>query len=116
MTLVYSFLFCGLVCLIGQMILDNTKLTPGHVTSMFVVIGCILAGFNLYDRIGNVVGAGASIPIVSFGNVLVNGAYTGYQQLGIIGLFANILSGVGVGISSAVIFGFFFSCLGKVKD
>ena len=116
MTLVYSFLFCGLICLIGQVILDNTKLTPGHVTSMFVVLGTILATFNLYEKVGNVVGAGASIPIISFGNVLLNGAYAGYQQFGVIGLFSHLLSGVSVGISSAIIFGFLLSSFGKVKD
>jgi len=116
MTLVYSFLFCGFVCLIGQIILDNTLLTPGHVTSMFVVLGSILSAFNLYDVWAVMIGAGANIPIISFGNALVNGAYTGYQQIGVIGMFGNLLSGVGVGISSAVIFGFILSSFSKVKD
>ena len=116
MTLVYSFLFCGLICLIGQIILDNTTLTPGHVTSSFVVIGTILGTFNIYDHIASIVGAGANIPIISFGNVLVNGAYNGYQQMGFLGLFGNLLTGVSVGISSAIIFGFILSQFGKVKD
>lgn len=58
MTLVYSFLFCGLICLIGEIIFDNSKLTFGHITSMFVVVGAILSVFGIYDKIVGVVGAG----------------------------------------------------------
>ena len=116
MTLVYSFLFCGFICLIGQIILDNTKLTPGHVTSGFVVIGAILGGFNIYDRIVNFVGAGANIPIMSFGNVLVGSAYQGYIQKGFLGLVGNMLSAVSVGIVGAIICAFIMITFAKVKD
>ena len=68
MLLINSFLFCGLVCMIAQIILDNTKLTPGHVTSMFVVIGAFLDSFSFYDKIIKVVGGGALLPITSFGH------------------------------------------------
>lgn len=116
MTLVYSFLFCGLVCLIGQIILDNTKLTPGHVTSMFVVMGALLGVFNLYDKIGSIVGAGASIPISSFGNLLLNGAYEGYLEMGTIGLFSGMLITVSAGVVSAVVFSFVSTLFTKAKD
>ena len=68
MIYVYSFLFCGFVCLIGQLILDNTKLTAGHITSIFVVVGSFLDTFSIYDKIINYVGAGALVPITSFGH------------------------------------------------
>ena len=116
MTLVYSFLFCGLVCLIGQLILDNTKYSPGHVTSGMVILGTILGCFNIYDKITAFVGTGASVPIISFGNILVNSAYQGYLMQGIIGIFGNMLTGVGVGIVSAVVFAFFLSLFSKVRD
>ncbi len=116
MTLVYSFLFCGTLCLIAQVIMDNTKLTPGHLTTMFVVVGTILGCFNLYDKISEVVGAGAFIPIMSFGNTLITTAYEGYLKEGVLGLFGNMLSGVGVGVVSAVVFAFFFSMLSKIRD
>ena len=74
MTIFYSFLFCGFVCLLGQIILDNTKCTPGHVTSLFVVIGAFLGMVGLYDKIIECVGVGANVPITSFGNTLFNGA------------------------------------------
>lgn len=116
MTLFYSFIFCGFVCLIGQIILDNTKLTPGHVTSILVVVGCILGVFGIYDKIIDFVGVGANIPITSFGNTLFNGAYLGLKSGGFIGLFENMLSNVSLGISSAVIFSFIFTLVSKVKD
>ena len=65
MTYVYAFLFCGFVCMIAQLILDNTKLTPGHVTSIFVVVGALLDVAGIYDKIVLYAGAGALIPITS---------------------------------------------------
>ena len=97
MTILYSFLFCGLVCLIGQLILDNSKLTPGHVTSTLVVVGAFLSMFGIYDNIIDIVGVGASIPITSFGNTLFNSAYTGFKSHGFLGIFNNIIcSEVGI--------------------
>lgn len=116
MTLVYSFLFCGLICVIGQIILDNTTLTPGHVTSLFVVMGAILGVFNLYDKIVEMVGAGASIPISSFGNLLLNGAYQGYLEMGTLGLFSGMLITVSTGVVSAVVFSFIVTLFSKAKD
>ena len=61
-----AFIFCGLVCLIGQILLDNTKLTPAHITSLFVVIGAFLDTFNIYDKFVLWAGGGALVPITSF--------------------------------------------------
>ena len=116
MTILYSFLFCGLMCVIGQIILDNTKLTPGHVTSILVVVGAFLGMIGCYKKIIDLVGAGANVPITSFGNTLFESAYTGIKSGGIIGLFNNILSNVSLGISGAIIFSFIFSLISKVKD
>ena len=115
MTIIYSFLFCGLVCLLGEIILDNTNLTPGHITSIFVVIGSFLGTFGIYDKISSIVGAGANLPIISFGNSLVNGTYIGYLQDGFLGLF-NMLSKVSVGISAVIIFSFFLMLIFKPRD
>ena len=84
-----AFLFCGLVCLVGQIILDNTKLTPGHITALFVVIGAFLDIFGIYDRIILWAGGGACVPITSYG---------------IMGLFMGIFALTASGISSAIIF------------
>ena len=116
MTLVYSFLFCGLLCLIGQIILSKTKLTPGHITSLFVVIGAFLAIFDIYDKIANCVGAGANLPIMSFGNTLTNYVYEGYLKSGVLGLFNNMLAGVSTGVVAAVGFSFIIMIFTKPKD
>ena len=116
MTIFYSFLFCGFVCLIGQIILDNSKLTPGHITSLFVVIGAFLGMLGIYDKIINCVGAGANIPITSFGNTLFNGAYEGFKSSGFMGILENMLGNVSLGIVSAIVFSFLFTIPNKVKD
>ena len=116
MTILYSFLFCGLICLIGQIILDNTKLTPGHITSIFVCIGSFLGMLGIYDKFIKCIGAGSNIPITSFGNTLFNSAYLGYKANGLIGIFDNMLSNVSLGITSAIIFSFIFTIITKVKD
>src|SRR5574344_1092674 len=74
MTYLYSFLFCGFVCAVAQIILDNTKLTAGHITSIFVVVGAFLDVFNIYDKIILKVGGGSLVPITSFGHLLIHGA------------------------------------------
>ena len=116
MTIFYSFIFCGVICVLGQIILDNTKCTPGHVTSLFVVLGAFLGMIGIYDKIIDYVGTGANIPITSFGNTLFKGAYTGFKNGGFLGLFDNMLCSVSLGITSAIIFSFLFSLIAKVKD
>lgn len=111
-----SFLFCGAVCLIAQLILDNTKLTPGHITSMFVVIGAFLDTFSIYDKIITYVGGGALVPITSFGHLLIHGAMEKASGLGFIGLLMGMFDLIASGITSAIIFTFFFSLFFKPKD
>ena len=111
-----AFLFCGLVCLIGQIILDNSKLTPGHITSIFVVIGALMAFFGLYEPIRKWAGAGASLPIVSFGDLLFKAGYEGFKDGGIIGIFTNFLTTTSAGISASVIFSFLFTLFSSPKD
>lgn len=116
MLLIYSFLFCGFICLIAQIILDNTKLTPGHITSIFVVIGALLDTFGIYDQIIKLVGGGASLPITSFGHLLVHGALEKAHSIGILGLFTGILTYVSAGIATAIIFSFLFTLIFKPRD
>lgn len=111
-----SFLFCGFVCLIGQLILDNTKLSAGHITSLFVVIGASLDTFGIYDRIIQIVGAGALVPITSFGHSLIHGALAKANDFGIIGLLMGMFDLTATGITAAVIFAFIFSLFFKAKD
>lgn len=116
MIFLYSFLFCGFVCLIGQLILDNTKLTPGHVTSLFVVIGAFLDSFALYDKFIKWFGAGCLVPITSFGHSLIHGALKGAEDGGVIGILGGMFSLTSVGIVSAIVFGFILTIIFKPKD
>ena len=110
MIYVYSFIFCGLICLIGQIILDNTKLSAGHITSIFVVVGAFLDSFSLYDKIISVVGGGALVPITSFGHSLIHGALEKAQDFGVIGLLMGMFDLTASGIT------FIFSLFFQARD
>lgn len=114
--ILYSFLFCGLVCLIAQLILDNSKLTPGHITSIFVVIGSFLDVFNIYDMIVEVVGGGAMVPITSFGHQLIHGGLAKAVSAGPLGMIMGMFDLTASGISAAIIFSFFFTLIFKPKN
>ena len=116
MLLINSFLFCGFICMISQIVLDNTKLTPGHITSILVVLGVILDSFDIYDCIIKVVGGGAQLPITSFGHSLVHGALAKTESLGILGIFTGMFDLTAAGITAAIVFSFFFSLLFHPKD
>ncbi len=115
MTYVYAFLFCGTVCLIAQVILDNTKLTPGHVTSLFVVIGAALDIAGIYDKIVLYAGAGALIPITSFGHLLIHGAMDMAETLGPLGLAFGIFDLTSAGISVALFISFVLALIFKPR-
>lgn len=116
MTYLNAFIVCGIISMIGQIILDNTNLTPGHITSIFVMIGALLSFFGIYEIIRDYSYVGSSIPITSFGNALYQAALEGYNANGFIGMFDKLLSTTSAGISSAIFFGFIFSFIGKVRD
>ena len=116
MLFVTSFLFCGLICLISQLILDNTKLTPGHITSMLVVLGALLDTFSLYDKFVLWAGGGALVPITSFGHLLTHGAMVSAFDYGVMGLVMGMFDLTASGISAAIIFSFFLSLIFKPKD
>lgn len=111
-----AFIFCGLVCLLGQLILDNTKLTPGHITTIFVVVGAFLDIFGIYDKFILWAGGGACVPITSFGHLLIHGAMASASDYGIMGLMMGIFDLTASGISAAIIFSFFLSFLFQPKD
>ncbi len=115
MIYINSFLFCGLVCMISQLILDNTKLTPGHVTSLFVVIGAFLDIFGIYDKIVLYCGAGAIIPITSFGHLLIHGAMETAGKIGPLGIAFGIFNLTSAGISIAIVSAFTLSLIFKPK-
>ncbi|MEW8979993.1 MAG: stage V sporulation protein AE [Symbiobacterium sp.] len=101
-----AFLVGGFICLVAQVILDNTKLSPGHVLSGFTVAGGILGGLGLYDKLVEFAGAGASVPISSFGNSLVKGALQELEAHGLVGALTGMFEMTSAGIAAAIIFAF----------
>lgn len=116
MIYVNAFIFCGVVCMIGQIIYDNTKLTPGHITSMFVVIGACLDFFHIYDLLINFAGMGASIPILSFGHSLMHAAMKSVSDMGFLGIAVGMFDMVAPGITAAIFFAFITAIIFKPKS
>lgn len=114
-TFVWAFLVGGGICAIGQVLMDSTKLTPGHIMSLLVVAGAVLGGLDLYDPLVKFAGAGASVPITSFGNSLVQGAIAEAQRDGWIGVLTGIFEVTSAGISSAIVFAFLAAALAIPK-
>lgn len=111
----WAFVVGGIICVIGQLMMDVGKLTPGHTLSILVVAGAILDGFNLYEPLINFAGAGATIPITSFGNSLVHGALLEAEQHGLVGVLTGMFEVTSSGISAAIIFGFLGALIFKPK-
>ena len=115
MTYLLSFVFCGFICAISQYFLEKSKLTPGHINTFLVIVGCILSGFGIYDKIIDKFHAGATVPIMNFGHLLVTGASEGYDLYGVVGLFKGILNNSSAGIAFAIVCAFTISLIFKVK-
>ena len=105
----------GLICVIGQLLLDVGRFTPAHTMSILVVSGAVLDGFGLYEPLIDFAGAGATVPITSFGNALVHGAMAEAQRTGLVGIITGIFEVTSAGISAAIIFGFIASLFFKSK-
>ncbi len=116
MTFIWAFLIAGLFCAIAQIILDSTKLTPGHITSLFTVLGAILAFFGVYEKLIGLAGGGATTIISNFGYLLYTGAYEGFKEMGFLGIFTGMLVKGGAAIVGAVVFAALFALLFKPKD
>lgn len=116
MNYIMAFLFSGFICLLAQLIYDNTKLTPGHITSLFVVLGSFLDLFHIYDRFVEIFHAGALIPITSFGHSLMHGAMAATEKYGIFGIAMGMFDLTAAGISAAILFAFLVAIFFKPKS
>lgn len=112
MSFFYAFLIGGLICFIAQLTLDTFSLTPGHITVLFVILGTFLDFYNFYDKLINIAGAGAFLPITSFGHSLIHSCFNGAIKDGFIGLsnymFSSTSSGIVWTVTISIIFGFIF--------
>ncbi|TVX95641.1 stage V sporulation protein AE [Cohnella terricola] len=115
MIYLWAFVIGGAICIIGQICFDVIKLTPAHTMSLLVVLGAVLDGVGLYEPLIKFAGAGATVPITSFGNALVHGALEELQKDGWIGVITGIFKVTSAGISAAIIFSFFAALLVRPK-
>ncbi len=108
-----AFLVGGLICLIGQLLIDKTKLTPARILVAYVVSGVALTGFGIYDRFVEFGGAGATVPLTGFGYALAKGVEKAVAEEGLIGALTGGLTATAGGITAAVVFGLLASLLSK---
>ena len=111
-----AFLFAGFICMLGQIILDNTKLTPGHITSLFTVVGGVLSFYGIHPPLIQKCGVGATSLIMNFGNMLYQSGINGYENAGILGIFSELLDKSSLAIVGAIIFAFIVSVIFKPKN
>lgn len=109
------FIVGGLICVIGQILIDKTKLTSARILVLFVTIGAILGGLGLYQYIIDFAGCGATVPLTGFGANLAKGAITEVQSSGLLGAFIGGVKVAAGGIAAAIFFGYIASIMSKPK-
>lgn len=115
MIYINAFLVCGIICALGQLVLEYTNLTPGHLNAILVIVGAFLSFLGVYEVLLDYAGAGASVPITNFGHLLFKGAYEGFMNDGMTGLLKGILSTSSGGLSVAIIMAFLIAIFSKPK-
>lgn len=116
MEYVWAFVIGGLFCAVGEVLIDYTKLTPARILTAYVVAGVVLGALGWYQPIVDFAGAGASVPLTGFGNVLVQGVQKAVDEKGFLGIFTGGLTGAAGGITSAMIFALIAACIFKSKE
>jgi stage V sporulation protein AE len=111
-----AFIVGGLICVIGQIILDTTKLTPGHILVIFLTSGVILGAIGIYEPLVKFGEAGATVPISGFGYALSKGAIEGAKSKGVIGAFVGGLEATAGGIAAAILFGYIMAIVSEPKS
>lgn len=115
MGLLKCFVTGGLICVIGQILIDKTKLTPARILVTFVTTGAILGGLGIYKYLVDFAGAGATVPLTGFGYNLAKGAIKGVHEHGLIGAFTGGVTASAGGIAAAIFFGYIASLISKPK-
>ena len=115
MQLLRCFIVGGLLCVIGQILIDKTKLTPARILVTYVTVGCILGGLGIYKYLVDFAGAGATVPLTGFGYNLSKGVIEAVKEDGIVGAFTGGIKASAGGIAAAVFFGYIASLISKPK-
>lgn len=116
MDYVKAFLIGGTLCLIGQILIDKTKLTPARILVSYVVLGVVLSGIGIYKPFAEFAGAGAAIPLTGFGNILAKGVREAVDSDGFTGIFTGGLKAAAGGITAAIFAGLLVSLIFKARD
>lgn len=115
MDYVKAFIVGGLICVIGQILIDTTKLTAGRILVVFVSLGVIVGAFGWYDKLIEFGGAGATIPLPSFGNSLAKATLKEVKEIGLLGAFTGGIKGAAAGITAAIFFGYLMALIFNPK-
>ena len=116
MTYVWAFVVGGLICVVGQLLIDYTKLTPARILTGYVVAGVVLTAVGLYEPLVRFAGAGATVPLTGFGYALAEGVNTAVTEQGFLGILTGGLTATAGGITAAILFGLIASLLSKSGD
>ena len=111
-----AFVIGGLLCLIGQILIDKTKLTPARILVSYVVTGVILSASGVYQKIVDFAGAGATVPLSGFGHTIAKGVKDAVDKQGFLGIFTGGLTASAGGISAAILFGLIMSFIFRPRD
>lgn len=111
-----AFVVGGLICVVGQLLIDLTKMTPARILVLFVVLGVVLGGLGIYQPLVEWAGAGATVPLTGFGNALVQGTKQAIQERGWLGILTGPLSAGSAGIMAAILSGLAVSFIAKPKS
>ena len=111
-----AFLCGGLLCVIGQILIDRTSLTPARILVTYVTAGVVLSALGLYQPLADWAGAGATVPLTGFGNLLAKGVKEAVAQRGVIGAFTGGFTAAAGGICAAIFFGILVASLFKSKE
>jgi stage V sporulation protein AE len=106
----------GLICMVAQVLIDRTKLTPARILVSFVVLGVVLGGIGVYDYLVDFAGCGATVPLTGFGYTLAAGTREAIAEKGALGILPGALTGAAGGITAAMVFGFLCALIAKPGD
>lgn len=116
MNYVLAFLIGGLICTMGQILIDKTKLTPARILVGYVVIGVVAGGLGIYEPLIEFAGAGATVPLSGFGNLLAKGVREAIDKDGFLGIFTGGLEMTAAGITAAIVAGLLAALIFKARD
>lgn len=116
MEFVKAFVIGGLICVVGQILIDNTKLTPARILVLFVTMGVVLTAIGVYQPLVDFAGAGATVPLTGFGYSIAKGAEKAVNEYGVLGALTGGITATAAGITASIFFGYIIALIAKPGD